>query len=346
MPYQHRLRSIFDLVRKSGDIQAESTTPTSRLPSHFTWLSGPPLIAPKNDSRNLAALKDPSIVFYEGAWHLFASTAHATNGYNLVYLTFTSWDEAGSVEHHYLDQSAIGTGYRAAPQIFYFAPQKLWYLVFQDGNAGYSTNPDVADPNGWSAVKHFHVDMPQIIRDHIGNGYWLDFWVICDEVHCHLFSSDDNGQLYRSWTPVGSFPEGFNDPVIAMQDADRWRLFEACNVYRYDGRYLLLVEAIGTDERRWFRSWTSDRIEGPWEALAAEEDHSFARANNVEFEGGVRWTEDISHGELIRSGVDEKLEINPCDLVYVYQGMRPDATGEYNSLPWRLALITQTNSEC
>ena len=80
-----------------------------------------------------------------------------SSGYNLVYLSFTDWSQAGSA-HPPLPgpASPIGPGYRAAPQVFYFAPQSLWYLVYQTGNASYSTNPDIANPNGWSAPKHFY----------------------------------------------------------------------------------------------------------------------------------------------------------------------------------------------
>ncbi|PZF83302.1 non-reducing end alpha-L-arabinofuranosidase family hydrolase, partial [Micromonospora endophytica] len=304
------------------------------------------LVGPKNDSRNIAGIKDPSVVYHNGRYHVFASTARSS-GYNLVYFNFTDWNQANSATFHYLDQAPLGAGYRAAPQVFYFAPQGLWYLVYQTGNASYSTNPDISNPNGWTAPRHFYSGVPQIIRDNIGNGYWVDMWVICDSTTCHLFSSDDNGQLYRSQTSLANFPNGMTQPVIAMQDANRNRLFEAANVYRVSGgnTYLLLVEAIGSDGRRWFRSWTSNAIAGPWRALADSESNPFARANNVTFSGNA-WTRDISHGELIRSGIDQTLTISACNLRYVYQGLDPNAGGDYNSLPWRLGLLTQTNSTC
>jgi hypothetical protein len=317
------------------------------LPSSFRWSSSGVLAGPKADGRNIAGLKDPSVVFHNGRWHVFASTAQAS-GYNLVYFNFTDWSQANSATFHYLDQSPIGAGYRAAPQVFYFAPQNLWYLVYQNGNAAYSTNPDISNPSGWSAPRNFYSAMPQIIRDNIGSGYWVDMWVICNTSNCYLFSSDDNGHLYRSQTTLASFPSGFDSgTVIAMQDANRNNLFEAANVYKVAGanQYLLLVEAIGSDGKRWFRSWTSTAITGPWNALAASESNPFARAGNVIFPGGV-WTRDISHGEMIRASNDQTLTISPCNLRYLYQGLDPNAGGDYNSLPWRLGLLTQTNSTC
>ena len=321
-----------------------TTPPSGTLPSSFQWTSTGPLIGPKSDGRGIAGIKDPSVVYANGRYHVFASTAQAS-GYNMVYTSFTDWSQASAAPFTYLDQTPIGTGYRAAPEVFYFAPQRLWYLVYQTGNASYSTNPDIGNPSGWTAPRHFYSGMPQIIQNNIGNGYWVDMWVICDSANCHLFSSDDNGHLYRSQTSLANFPNGMNEPVIAMQDSNRNRLFEASNVYRVGSRYLLVHEAIGSDGRRYFRSWTSPAVAGPWTALADTESNPFARANNVTF-SGTAWTRDISHGEMVRSGTDQNLDVSPCRLQYLYQGMDPNAGGDYNSLPWRLALLTQTNSTC
>lgn len=321
--------------------------PSGTLPTSFRWSSSAALIAPKSDAtHNIAGIKDPTVVYHNGRWHVFASTANAS-GYNLVYLNFTDWSQAGSATHFYLDRSPIGTGYRAAPQVFFFAPQNLWYLVYQNGNAAYSTNPDISNPNGWTAPRNFYSSMPTIIQQNIGNGYWVDMWVICDSANCYLFSSDDNGHLYRSQTTLGNFPNGMTNTVIAMQDANRNNLFEASNVYKVQGsnQYLLLVEAIGSDGRRYFRSWTSSSITGSWTPLAASESNPFARANNVTF-SGTAWTRDISHGEMVRASNDQTLTISACRMQYIYQGLDPNAGGDYNSLPWRLGLLTQTNSTC
>ncbi|WP_199443641.1 non-reducing end alpha-L-arabinofuranosidase family hydrolase [Umezawaea beigongshangensis] len=336
---------------RCADRAAPPTTTTAAeadLPSSFRWSSSGVLISPKPDSTHAnVAVKDPSVVHHNGKYHVFASTY--TTGYNLMYTSFSDWSQASSAPHHYLDRSGVGAGYRAAPQVFYFAPQRLWYLVYQTGsNASYSTNSDVGNPQGWSAPRNFYAGgMPQIIRDNIGNGYWVDFWTVCDTVKCYLFSSDDNGHLYRSETGLAQFPNGFTNTVIAMQDSNRNRLFEAANVYKIAGKnqWLLVHEAIGSDGRRWFRSWTAPAITGPWAALADTEANPFARANNVTFPGGA-WTRDISHGEMVRTTVDQSMEISPCKLSYLYQGMDPNAGGDYNRLPWRLGLLTQTNSTC
>ncbi|MGW3037946.1 non-reducing end alpha-L-arabinofuranosidase family hydrolase [Streptomyces sp. NPDC001178] len=324
-----------------------SAAEAAALPSRYSWSSSGPLIAPKPDAtHNIAGIKDPTVVQYNGKYHVFASVASAS-GYSLVYLNFSDWSQAGSATHHYLDRTAIGTGYRAAPQVFYYAPQRLWYLVYQTGNASYSTNPDISNPNGWSAPRNFYSSMPDIIRQNIGGGYWVDMWVICDSANCYLFSSDDNGHLYRSQTTVGQFPNGFTNTVIAAQDSNKYALFEASNVYKVQGsnQYLLLVEAVGSDGRRYFRSWTASSLAGSWSPLAASESNPFARSSNVAFPAGA-WSRDISHGEMIRAGYDQTLTIPACKLQYLYQGKDPNAGGDYNSLPWRLALLTQTNSTC
>jgi hypothetical protein len=328
---------------------------TNALPSNFTWTSTDRLISPKNDSRAISGIKDPSIIYDRGTYHVFASTA-VEAGYNLVYLNFTDFAEAHTADFFYLDQSAIGTGYRAAPEVFYFTPQKLWYLIYQNDNAAYSTNEDISNPAGWTAPQTFYSSTPTIIAEGLvtpQQGYWVDMWVICDDDNCHLFSVDDNGRLYRSQTPVSQFPHGMSDPVVALSEPRKEDLFEASNVYLVgDGTYLLLVECIGEGDSpgglRYFRSWTSSKIEGPWSPLAATQANPFMGEANVQF-SGTKWTKSISHGEIIRTDVDEKLSIGwPGHWRFLYQGVDPSTPSNtsYNAIPWSLGLLTQTGASC
>src|SRR5690242_9507199 len=86
----------------------------SVIPTTFKWNSTGPLVGAKNDGRDIAGIKDPSIVEINGTFHVFASTAQKA-GYNLVYFNFTDFSKAADAPFYYLDQSSIGTGYRAAP---------------------------------------------------------------------------------------------------------------------------------------------------------------------------------------------------------------------------------------
>ena len=321
------------------------------LPSSFQWSSSGVLISPKPDAtHHIVSIKDPSVVRYNNRWIVYATTANTAGNWSLAEMDFANWSQAAAAPQHFLDTNPdIGTGYRAAPELFYFAPQNLWYLVYQTGLPSYSTSTNPLDPQSWSAPKNFLPSMPPIIASNIGNGYWVDMWVICDDVNCYLFSSDDNGHLYRSQTTVADFPNGFGNTVIALQDPNRFNLFEASNVYKVRGsqQYLLDVEAIGSDGRRYFRSWTSPSLDGQWAPLAATEANPFIRSNNVTFAPSVApWTKDFSHGEMIRAGFNQHLVIDPCRLQFLYQGEDPSASGDYSQLPWRLGLLTQTNSAC
>ncbi|WP_405546991.1 non-reducing end alpha-L-arabinofuranosidase family hydrolase [Streptomyces phaeochromogenes] len=311
----------------------------AQLPSSFTWSSSGQLISPKPDANHpVVSVKDPTVVQANGKWHVFMTTANTAGSWSLAYTSFTDWSGASAAPLTYLDTNPnIGTGYRAAPQVFYFAPKNLWYLVHQTGPPSYSTSTNPGNPQSWSAPRTFQNAAPS------GT---LDYWTICDSAMCYLFSADDNGHVYRSETSVGEFPGGFRNTQLVLQDS-KFALFEGGAVYRVQGTntYLLLWEAFAGDGRRYYRSFTAQGLTGQWQPLAATEANPFARATNVTFPSGA-WTKDISHGELIRAGNDQTMTINPCRLQFLYQGLNPSAGGDYSQLPYRLGLLTQTNSTC
>ncbi|GAO19692.1 uncharacterized protein UV8b_03436 [Ustilaginoidea virens] len=312
------------------------------LPSSFSWTSSGPIIGPRDDGHGVRAIKDPSIVYYQGRYHVFASAPTSSN-FNLVYLSFTDFASAKNAKFHYLERTRIGRGYRAAPEVLYHRPHKLWYLVYQSAGPTFSTNADIGDPSGWSAPRSFYAGTPATVRSNKGNGSWLDFWVICDGEYCYLFSCDDNGHLYCAKTSISDFPSGMSEPVIVLRD-EKMALFEACNVYNVGGSYLLIVEAVGRDGNRYFRSWTAETLSSPWKRLADTEANPFARHSNVQYPTKPPWSLSVSHGEVVRSRVDETLSIDPCGMQYLYQGLPHSKDfGNYNTLPWQLGLLNQTN---
>jgi endo-1,4-beta-xylanase len=326
----------------------------SPLPASFSWSSTGPLIAPAPDAGHpIVSVKDPTVFRHKNRWHVYATTANTSGAWSLTYTSFKDWSQASVAPQTFLDANPnIGNRYAAAPQVFYFAPRKLWYMVYQTGPPSYSTTTDPSKPGSWSAPRYFFDSEPPVVTENKGSsGFWLDFWTICDRTDCYLFFSDDNGHQYRSRTTLAEFPNGFRDTAVVLSEPNKFDLFEASNVYRLgnSGKYLMLVEALATksDWRRYFRAWTADSLGGTWTPLADTEANAFIRANNVTFRTGQpAWTKDFSHGEMIRDGVDQTLTINPCRLRFLYQGMDPSAGGDYSQLPWRLGLLTQTNSTC
>jgi hypothetical protein len=308
------------------------------LPSSFWWTSSAALIFPPSGG---LSIKDPSVFFYDNKWHIFATTY--TSSYTMVYLDFADWAEAGSATRILMSTNPNLTGYKCAPQVFYFTPTDTWYLVYQTQEPAYSTSKNPSDVSSWSAMTRF-MAMPSIIENSDTGG--IDYWIICDDVNCHMFFSADNGVLYRNQTTKANFPNGFDpdNTVIVMQASRSFDLFEASNVYRIkdQNRYLLIVEALGNG--RYFRSWTSDRLDGTWTPLADSQSKPFAGYANV---SGADWSNDgISHGEMLRDNPDETMTIEAsCSMRYLFQGRtragkNADGSDAYELNEYSLGLLT------
>jgi hypothetical protein len=308
------------------------------LPSR--WVSTAPLIPARPDADPpMVAMKDPTVVRFDGLWHVFATTVNRRGHWSMVYMSFADWADAAGADVHRMEANPAFRGYHCAPQVFYFEPQGLWYLIFQSPHPSYSTTKDIGDPLSWSAPRPFFDGTPPTVVEG-----WIDFWVICDSEHAYLFFSDDHGRFYRSRAALDAFPEGSEDPVVIMQEPNAADLFEGSCTYRMKdtGQYLTLIECAGPGWRRYYKSFVADSLDGEWTPLADSWQAPFAGITNVRFEDGVEeWTADISHGELIRDGYDQTLTIDPANLALLYQGMQPEhAHGKsYHELPWELALL-------
>ena len=313
----------------------------------YAWSSTGPLISPVADATHpLVAVKDPTAVFYNNQWNVYASSVDANGSYNMVYLSFPSWSQASAAKPYYMDENPNLVGYHCAPELFYFASQNKWYLIYQSGPPQYSTASDPTQPSTWTAPQSFFASQPSNISN------WLDFWVICDSGNCYMFFSDDNGDYYRSQTTVASFPSGFSTPQIVMQAPAAGDLFEASRVYSLKGstQYLAIIECMGGNSgHRYFRAFTAPTLDGIWTPYPGANSWNapFLGSNDVTFANGVTaWTDDFSHGEVLRTGDDELLQIDPSNLQFLYQGDNPTANASnYNAIPWQLGLATATSSE-
>lgn len=304
-----------------------------------SWTCSAPLISPvPREVEPSHAQKDPTVVFHDGKWHLFM-TAKLPERSVIEYCSFADWDEADKAPRTIL--SVSDSNYFCAPQVFYFQPQKKWYLVYQVGVLGqkkmmvaYSTTTDISDPNSWTKAAPI-LDGGEDDPRELGG---LDYWIICDDSRAYLFYTTLDGRMWRMWTPIDQFPHGMNHCELALKA----KIFEASHTYKLKGqqKYLTIVEENG---RRYYKAFVADRLDGEWKPVAATADHPFASAKNIHPAPGVTaWTDNVSHGELIRATNDQTLTIDPSDLRFVFQGMfDQDKKGKgYGKFQWRIGILT------
>ena len=311
-----------------GAAGTSGTGETCPLPSRFKWTSSGVLAQPK---AGWVSLKDFTYVEHEGK-HLIYMTNHDTGTrWGSAMITFSDWPEMSTANQVAMTTSTV------APTLLYFAPKNLWILAYQWGGPAfsYATATDPTDPTKWSYGKTLYTGM--ISNSSTGP---IDQTLICDEVRCYLFFAGDNGSIYRSSMPIADFPGTFGNATTILMESSN-ALFEAVEVYTVKGanQHLMIVEAIGGGGR-FFRAYTSSTLDGRFTAMpeASSEATPFAGKNNVTFSGAA-WTNDISHGDLIR-GSDQTRTIDPCNLQLLYQGRSPSSGGDYGRLPYRPGLLT------
>ncbi|MET0388486.1 MAG: non-reducing end alpha-L-arabinofuranosidase family hydrolase [Polyangiales bacterium] len=309
----------------AGTVSSESTCP---LPDKFAWTSSAVLAEPKP---GWVSLKDFTTVIHDDKYLVYMTTHDTGSKWGSAMLMVSDWSEASSATQREMSTSTV------APTLLYFVPKSTWLLAYQWGGPSFSygTASEPTDPSGWSFGKTLYNG--QISGSGTGP---IDQSLICDTQRCYLFFAGDNGSIYRSSMPIAEFPGTFPPAETIMRESSN-ALFEAVEVYSVKGsdQFLMIVEAIG-GAGRFFRAFTATTLDGSFTAMpdASSEATPFAGKRNVTFEGGA-WTNDISHGDLIRTS-DQTKTIDPCHLQLLYQGRDPASGGDYGRLPYRPGVLT------
>jgi len=186
------------------------------LAGRFQWKISEPLVAPADRPEDPCySMKDPTLVFHQGRWHLFCTIRSQKRSHQIEYLSFAGWKDANAAPRHLLK---VHESFFCAPQVFYFAPHKKWYLVCQASDmswqpqygAAYSTTTDIADPASWSKLKPLGAKPA-------GGKAGLDFWIICDAEKAHFFFTTLDGRLWREEARLEDFPGGWSEAKLAIQ---------------------------------------------------------------------------------------------------------------------------------
>mgnify|MGYP001202681164 CR=1 FL=1 len=304
-----------------------SNPQTCELGTTFKWKDdGKPIAEPKN---GWLAIKDFTMVRYNNKYIIYMTYTPQAGGFLAAYMDpFSEFSDAAAAGQYVMPNKLPGV----APELMYFTPKKTWIFSTQwcGGGFCYTTGSDPTKPTTFNATTQ------SLLSENVTANAPIDQVLICDDDNCYIFYADDKGGIFRGSMPKANFPGKFTGTKRILQEADAAKLFEAVEVYKLKGqkKYLMIVEC---GYPRYFRAFTATDLGGTWTPIANTINSATPFAGKANVTNG--WSNDISHGEIVRTGYDEYREIDPCNLQMIYQGLT--SGGDYNKLPYKLGHITR-----
>ena len=214
------------------------------LAGKWQWTVSPPLVSPvvhRDDP--CFGIKDPTVVFFEGRWHLFCTIRSQKRLRQIEYRSFKDWKDADKAEPHVLTLSEKDF---CDPQVFYLARSsgisstRSW-TTHAGRISTRSTRPAPTWPTPVleQAVALFDTH-PENVKE------WIDFWVICDATRAHLFFTSLDGKMWA----VRDEARGLPCEVEQAGRRAEGRHLRGSHTYRLKGtdKYLTVVEALDGKE--------------------------------------------------------------------------------------------------
>jgi hypothetical protein len=256
-------------------------------------------------------------------------TARSKNEYTTGYVSAEKIEDLNRAKRYELKTIRGKTNYGCAPQIFYFEPQKTWYLLFQNRDSNYqpafSTNKNISKPEDWSVSKN--------LLEKDSQKKWIDFWIIAHRKKVYLFYTEEHDGVMMRSTRIKNFPIKWGKSKKVFDN-----VHEAVHVYKVanKGQFHLIYE-INQNGIRSFGLAEARHLKGPWKNKTNE----YATGNQLIFRDNTRhWTDMVSHGEAIRTGFNQKMEYNPNNASWIIQGIqKSELNKKYELLPWHLGFI-------
>jgi len=306
----------------------------------------PDTVSPENGSFNINelyraqsaffALTDPTIISSAGDWHMFFTRRAALTNHSIEYLRFQNIEDEEPRQRTILPFT--GNGLRA-PQVFFHRPHQLWYLIFQKivSNAGpqpfFSTTRSIDQPESWGIPER--INLPAFENTPDG---WGDYWFISDQQFGYLFITSKEGKLYRSETTLQQFPQGWSTPEVCLEGD----FLEAGHIYKINewNRFLAVIVS-SRYLKRYHKAYVAEELNGPWEPFAVTRTQAFISRANVDFGSSEPWADSFGHGELIRSGIDERMLVSANNVAMLLPiVLRREMNGKlYREVPWKLPLV-------
>jgi hypothetical protein len=319
-----QLSTIF-LIIAWNLVYSQNSTETN---DHKWMVSVPVLEKGESGSFDETAVKDPSIVYFNNAWHLFY-TARGNREYTTAYVTAPRIKDLNKAPRFELKQIRGKTRYGCAPQVFYFEPHKKWYLIFQNRDSNYqpafSTNTEISNPSTWAKYQN--------LLEKDTDKKWIDFWVIAGHEKMFLFYTEAHkGVMVRS-TKINDFPEKWGPAKMVFSN-----IHEAVHIYKVAHKIEFhMFYELNNKGVRSFGWAKAKNLEGLWKKV----NDDYANGEQLYYnKDQEKWTEMVSHGEMIRSGYNQNLEYNPTNCKWLIQGLnKKDLDRDYPSLPWKLGII-------